>query len=311
MNTSLPCALVALASLFLTACGDKNIELVKQQKLQSDNSFTIGQAYDNRPVCKDISWREYKDEKERTIVEYQCELKGVEEFSKIQLAQKLQIIEIEKNAEIEQLKTDILLLKKKIPKLSNIIAALKKERAVFARTHEKEDAQYFMKIISTEDNSDTSVGTYRFDWVKNYIWSSGKHQCYFSYPIWTFCNKFLIQGAMDKYIQALEVDLSQMKVTLEESEQSIEARTTAIELSATSKVAEAEGAFLFAIDQVQEVHRWAVNDKDMVFLEAFLKFRSNKKNEEIINSVHEYQKLEHAILGKDVNEYINYVPYFQ
>jgi hypothetical protein len=43
-------------------------------------SFTTGEALDHRPLCQSTSWDEVQDNKNRTVVEYRCEIKGAHEY---------------------------------------------------------------------------------------------------------------------------------------------------------------------------------------------------------------------------------------
>lgn len=65
---------LVLSLMFLVSCGDNSIEKVKSMVTSVDDSITIGNAYDNRKICKSIDWKEYKDERDRDIVKYTCEL---------------------------------------------------------------------------------------------------------------------------------------------------------------------------------------------------------------------------------------------
>lgn len=66
--------LLILACL-LTACGEsEDIKTVKgliYEKL--DNTNTVGNMLSNRSSCQTLSWKSYTDDKNRTLVEYQCD----------------------------------------------------------------------------------------------------------------------------------------------------------------------------------------------------------------------------------------------
>lgn len=67
-------------SALLTGCGSSNIDAVKDSAFIVDESFTVAQAMDERPICSDSSWEEYEDDRGRIIVEYKCRLKGAKQY---------------------------------------------------------------------------------------------------------------------------------------------------------------------------------------------------------------------------------------
>jgi major membrane immunogen (membrane-anchored lipoprotein)/predicted RNA binding protein with dsRBD fold (UPF0201 family) len=70
-------ALLLVISLMLAGCESSDISAVKKSLL-GDTSFTTGQAFDNRKVCVSTKWDTTED-RGRTIVEYRCDLAGVEQ----------------------------------------------------------------------------------------------------------------------------------------------------------------------------------------------------------------------------------------
>ncbi|OCG35795.1 hypothetical protein A9G29_01815 [Gilliamella sp. Fer2-1] len=87
---------IIIVVLFLTACGDS--EEVKRVKAliypQLDQTITVGNALENREICKSVNWKFLKDEKKRDIVEYNCNLdtKNAEKFLYAQLDDELNIL---------------------------------------------------------------------------------------------------------------------------------------------------------------------------------------------------------------------------
>lgn len=65
-------------ALGLSGC-HSNISRVKDMKLDADPSLTIGQAFDNRKICRSVEWKEFTDEQKRKVVEYACTMNGVDE----------------------------------------------------------------------------------------------------------------------------------------------------------------------------------------------------------------------------------------
>lgn len=68
------------AVVFLSGCGDKSIENVKETYLEFDPSQSISQALDHRRICEATKWESYKDSKDRNIVQYKCEIKNTESY---------------------------------------------------------------------------------------------------------------------------------------------------------------------------------------------------------------------------------------
>jgi hypothetical protein len=60
----------------LTGCGHSEIDTVKAAPVPQDSTHTYQTALSNRASCEKDSWRTFKDDTNRTIVEYRCELKN-------------------------------------------------------------------------------------------------------------------------------------------------------------------------------------------------------------------------------------------
>jgi hypothetical protein len=67
-------------SASLAGCGNSDINAVKKQTLDQDQSYTVGQAFDNRKVCDSVKWDEITDDRGRKIVEYRCTFNGVADY---------------------------------------------------------------------------------------------------------------------------------------------------------------------------------------------------------------------------------------
>lgn len=84
---------IIIVVLLLTACDNsENIKRVKALIYpQFDKTITVGNALDNRDLCKIVNWKSLKDEKQRDIVEYNCNLdtKNAENFLHTQLEYEL------------------------------------------------------------------------------------------------------------------------------------------------------------------------------------------------------------------------------
>lgn len=88
----------------LAGCFDNNIDTVREARFDMEPSFTIGQALDNRPLCQSHNWDEVQDSKNRTVVEYRCEIKGAREyFAKqfVSLSEKINSRFDDKEARVE------------------------------------------------------------------------------------------------------------------------------------------------------------------------------------------------------------------
>ncbi|WP_259644384.1 hypothetical protein [Burkholderia pseudomallei] len=76
MNTkSMPLALAAILSLALFGCGHSEIDTVKAAAVPQDATHTYDTALSNRTSCEKDEWRSFKDDSNRTVVEYRCDLK--------------------------------------------------------------------------------------------------------------------------------------------------------------------------------------------------------------------------------------------
>ncbi len=76
MNTKpIPFALAATLSLALFGCGHSEIDTVKAAAVPQDATHTYDTALSNRSSCEKDEWRSFKDDTNRTVVEYRCDLK--------------------------------------------------------------------------------------------------------------------------------------------------------------------------------------------------------------------------------------------
>lgn len=87
MNTKpIPFALAATLSLALFGCGHSEIDTVKAAAVPQDATHTYETALSNRTSCEKDEWRSFKDDSNRTVVEYRCDLKdGAALFAALRL----------------------------------------------------------------------------------------------------------------------------------------------------------------------------------------------------------------------------------
>lgn len=71
----MPLALAAILSLMLFGCGHSEIDTVKAAAVPQDATHTYDTALSNRSSCEKNEWRSFKDDTNRTVVEYRCDLK--------------------------------------------------------------------------------------------------------------------------------------------------------------------------------------------------------------------------------------------
>lgn len=71
----MPHALAAILSLALFGCGHSEIDTVKTAAVPQDATHTYDTALSNRSSCDKDEWRSFKDDTNRTVVEYRCDLK--------------------------------------------------------------------------------------------------------------------------------------------------------------------------------------------------------------------------------------------
>lgn len=69
-------AAVTALSLTLTGCGHSEVSTVKAATVPQDATHTYDTALSNRSSCEKDEWRSFKDDTNRTVVEYRCDLKG-------------------------------------------------------------------------------------------------------------------------------------------------------------------------------------------------------------------------------------------
>ncbi|UYR06893.1 hypothetical protein NQS38_00615 [Ralstonia pseudosolanacearum] len=73
---SMPLALATFLSLALAGCGHSEVNTVKAATVPQDATHTYDTALSNRSSCEKDEWRSFKDDTNRTVVEYRCDLKG-------------------------------------------------------------------------------------------------------------------------------------------------------------------------------------------------------------------------------------------
>ncbi|MFC5430778.1 hypothetical protein ACFPTO_18530 [Paraburkholderia denitrificans] len=69
-------ALGAAMCAALAGCGHSEIDTVKAATVPQDSTHTYETALSNRDSCEKDGWRTFKDETNRMVVEYRCELKN-------------------------------------------------------------------------------------------------------------------------------------------------------------------------------------------------------------------------------------------
>ncbi|CAG4906522.1 hypothetical protein [Paraburkholderia saeva] len=69
-------ASAALLSAALAGCGHSEIDTVKAATVPQDSTHTYETALSDRASCEKDSWHTFKDDTNRTVVEYRCELKN-------------------------------------------------------------------------------------------------------------------------------------------------------------------------------------------------------------------------------------------
>ncbi|CAB3790928.1 hypothetical protein [Paraburkholderia fynbosensis] len=69
-------ASAAFLSAALAGCGHSEIDAVKAATVPQDSTHTYETAISNRASCEKDSWHTFKDDTNRTVVEYRCELKN-------------------------------------------------------------------------------------------------------------------------------------------------------------------------------------------------------------------------------------------
>lgn len=66
--------------VLLAGCTSSEVKIVKESHLVNYPNYLVGQAFDNRHVCSSIDWKSFKDDRDRTVVEYTCQYKFATEF---------------------------------------------------------------------------------------------------------------------------------------------------------------------------------------------------------------------------------------
>lgn len=69
-------ASAAFLSLALAGCGHSEIDTVKAATVPQESTDTYETALSDRASCEKDSWHTFKDDTNRTVVEYRCELKN-------------------------------------------------------------------------------------------------------------------------------------------------------------------------------------------------------------------------------------------
>lgn len=66
--------------VLLAGCTSSEIKIVKESHLVGYPNYLVSQAFDNRHACSSIDWKSFKDDRERTVVEYTCQYKFAPDF---------------------------------------------------------------------------------------------------------------------------------------------------------------------------------------------------------------------------------------
>lgn len=98
-NFIYPCIVFALQG-----CNNRNVDSVKSLVYDYDKSITLGNVLDHRSVCIKTNWIEFDDDQGRHVVEYQCELKDIEQYSIFQRSANIKRLENSKSPYKSQLR---------------------------------------------------------------------------------------------------------------------------------------------------------------------------------------------------------------
>lgn len=70
--------------ILIGGCSGSSVEIVKSDYIDADKKMSNSQLLDNRKVCDKVMWSDFRDSRDRIVVEYQCELKGGQDYLKKQ-----------------------------------------------------------------------------------------------------------------------------------------------------------------------------------------------------------------------------------
>lgn len=99
---------ILFLSILLVGCGDSsNVTSVKNSIFKLiDPTITVGNALDTRVMCSSVKWSDLKDDRNRTIVRYECKLKGYDSYYESFLNASMKEISSNINA-IDQKEIDV------------------------------------------------------------------------------------------------------------------------------------------------------------------------------------------------------------
>ncbi|WP_454208951.1 hypothetical protein [Proteus sp. Marseille-Q3619] len=116
--------IVLTSIVLLSGCGDSNeIQQVKDMVTYSDNTITIGNAFEHRSMCLEVKWEKIKDTRERNIVRYTCMINPIDVNQYI--TKKLILL---KKILFNLLTTKLFLLMKKIEKIKLLFFIFQMEK---------------------------------------------------------------------------------------------------------------------------------------------------------------------------------------
>lgn len=72
---------ILIPLLLLQGCDDNGVNQVKNYIYDFDKSMSVENALDHRSVCKSTNWKSFKDQRNRDVVEYRCDLIGANDYS--------------------------------------------------------------------------------------------------------------------------------------------------------------------------------------------------------------------------------------
>lgn len=187
----------------LSACGGGDISQLKDQTVNANPSFTIGQVFDHRNACESVSWKERTDDRDRKVVEYRCTFKVDKSF--YEKSQTAEIDRLNKAAAQEQAgyEEDLIQRAKTLDDrqeqeaqmqsqldqqsaaanpnalfLSHQIDRMKQDTATFANEYQQKKANEAQALAKMQSDSQASIakmkanglvvsGTETFQWAVN------------------------------------------------------------------------------------------------------------------------------------------------
>lgn len=133
--------------MFLYGCSDGAVIIVQNSSYENFPEYTIGQAFSNRKVCKNIDWTSHKDDRGATVVQYKCSMAGVDDYVSTLVKRRVKSKNLEHAHAVTSIENDISSFQRGIAAAEKSVTRMDKEIGSWTALMESNSVNWFVENI--------------------------------------------------------------------------------------------------------------------------------------------------------------------